>query len=172
MKRFLTAVLQGVFIVFMAHSVVAQEDSLDVVLPTTEDADIHIITPPVGFEVSTAFNGYISMPNSSAIIMVQINNANYIKIAEGINEEYCNANSLKFISSTDIESIHGVKGKAFKMKFLLQGDEWIRYMVFAGNLEKTIWLNITYPLKLEELVEGEILKSIQTINLNPETNEK
>ncbi len=164
--------MQALVLALFASSAFAQEDSLDVVLPTTEDASIRMITPPTGFEVSTAFNGYISMPNSSAIIMVMINNANYIKIAEGINEEYCSSNKLELLSSSSFESANGVKGRIFKMKFILQDDEWIRYMVFAGDLEKTLWLNITYPYKLEELIEGEILKSVQTINLNPESNEE
>lgn len=150
----------------------AQEDSLEVVIPSTEDAPINCIVPPNGFEVSDAFNGYISMPNSSAIILVQINNANYLKIAEGMNEEYCRENNFQFISSTDITSDHGVKGKIFKLGFMLEGDEWIRYMVFAGDLQKTIWMNVTYPRKLEELIEGEILKCVQTINLNPAGNEE
>ena len=141
-------------------------------MPTTEDAPINCIVPPAGFNVSDAFNGYISMPNSSAIIMMQINNANYLKIAEGMNEEYCRENNFQFISSTDITSDHGVKGKMFKLGFMLEGDEWVRYMIFAGDLQKTIWLNVTYPRKLEELIEGEILKCVKTINLNPEGNDE
>jgi hypothetical protein len=122
--------------------------------------------------VSTAFNGYISMPNSAAIIMTQINNANYLKISEGMTEEWYAQNRLTYISSSSMTSDSGVKGKMFKSSFILEGDTWIRYMVYAGNLEKTIWLSITYPLKLEELIEGEVLKSLQSLDLNRATDEK
>lgn len=156
----------------MSSAIHAQEDSLEVVVPSTEDAPINCIVPPAGFNVSDAFNGYISMPNSSAIILMQINNATYLKIAEGMNEDYCRENNFQFISSTDIISDYGVKGKMFKLGFQLEGDEWVRYMIFAGDLQKTIWMNVTYPRKLEELIEGEILKCVKTINLNPEGNDE
>lgn len=173
MRQFLFRLSAAVIgLLAMSSEVQAQEDSLEVVIPSTEDAPINCIVPPAGFHVSDAFNGYISMPNSAAIILTQINNASYLKIAEGMNEEYCRENNFQFISSTDIISDHGVKGKMFKLGFMLEGDEWVRYMIFAGDLQKTIWMNVTYPRKLEELIEGEILKCVQTITLNPAGNEE
>ena len=171
MKRLFIALTQSLFTLMIVFAANAQEDSLEVVVPSSQEADVRCIVPPAGFEVSTAFNGYLSMPNSAAIIMMQINNANYLKIAEGMTEEWCTANNLKLLSSSTLESDHGVKGRIFKLSFMLEGDEWIRYMVFAGDLEKTLWLNITYPYKLEELIEGEVLKSLKTVNLNPESDE-
>ena len=171
MKRLLSVLTKSLFLILVAHSTYAQEDSLEVVVPSSQEANIRCIVPPAGFEVSTAFNGYLSMPNSAAIIMMQINNANYLKIAEGMTEEWCAANNLKLLSSSTLESDYGVKGRIFKLSFMLEGDEWLRYMVFAGDLEKTLWLNITYPHKLEELIEGEVLKSLKTVNLNPDSDE-
>ena len=45
-------------------------------------------------------------------------------------------------------------------------------MVYVGDLNQTLWLAVTYPKMGEELVEGEILKCIQTINLNAVSDEK
>lgn len=142
-------------------------DSLQVVVPETVAADLNMIEPPATFEPSDAFNGYISLENSSAIMMTQINNANYLKIAEGMNDEFFAKNKLNFISEENFVSEHGIKGIIYKFWFELKGDRYIRYMVYAGDLSTTLWLNITYPEMLQELVEMEILKSIETINLNP-----
>lgn len=180
MKRLLPVILLLTVSAFFSFFTLAQEvektyaedDSLKVVIPSTENASLNMLTPPPTFEVSQAFNGYLSMQNSSAIIMTQINNANYLKIAEGMTEEWYASQRLTFISSSDVITNHGNKGKMFKASFTLEGDPWIRYMVYIGDLEKTLWLSITYPGKLEELVEGEILKSIYSVNLNPDKNEE
>ena len=39
-------------------------------------------------------------------------------------------------------------------------------MVFIGNTKKTLWLNITYPMDLEELLTGPIDNSIATANID------
>lgn len=143
------------------------QDSVQYVQPEMVDPNLDMIVPPKSFVVSEAFNGYISYENSTAIIMTQINNANYLKIAEGMNETFYKANSLNFISKENFTSNNGVKGVMFKLWFELKGDKYIRYMVYSGDLEKTLWLNITYPQMLEELIEMEVLESVKTINLNP-----
>ena len=99
--------------------------------------------------------------------MTQINNANYLKIAEGMDDSFYAKNNLNFISKESFTSENGVKGISYKFWFELKGDRFVRYMVYAGDLSTTLWLNITYPEMLQELVEMEILKSINTINLNP-----
>jgi hypothetical protein len=159
------------FISLLASSFIGwgqiDQDSLKVVVPETVVADLNMITPPETFNPSDAFNGYLSIQNSSAIIMTQINNANYLKIAEGMNDEFYAKNKLNFISKESFVSNNGVQGVTFKFWFELEGNKYIRYMTYAGDLSTTLWLNITYPKMLEELVEMEILKSIQTITLNP-----
>lgn len=143
------------------------EDSVKYSQPEMVQASLDLIVPPKSFVVSEAFNGYISYENSTAIIMTQLNNANYLKIAEGMNDAFYKANNLKFISKESFTSDNGIKGVMFKLWFELKGDKYVRYMVYAGDLEKTLWLNITYPEMLEELIELEILKSVKSIKLNP-----
>lgn len=143
-----------------------QQDSVSYLVPEVVNPGLDLIVPPKSFVVSEAFNGYISYENSSAIIMTEIRNSNYLKIAEGMNEEFYKANNLNYISKEKFVSENGVQGVMFKLWFELKGDRYIRYMVYAGDLEKTLWLNITYPHMLEELIELEILKSIKTIKLN------
>lgn len=141
------------------------KDTFKVIVPSQSVADLGLITPPPGFQESAAFNGYISYQTSSAIIMTMIENAVYLKISEGMTEDFYAQNGLTFIAEKDIETDSGVNGKYFKLSFDLKGEQFIRYMVYLGDLERTLWLNITYPLQMETLVEPEIIKSIKSAKL-------
>ena len=158
--------------IVQAQEGVSKEDSAKYTVPQTENADLKLIVPPLGFEVSTLFNGYIYLQGSSSIVMTLIDDVNYLKICEGMTEEFYKTNQLTYISDSRFTSVKGVKGRMYKFSFKIENDLFIRYMVYAGNLKRTLWLNITYPLKFEELIEGEIIKSINSINLKPTTNEK
>jgi hypothetical protein len=141
------------------------------IVPTTEDAPLSMLTPPPTFEPAPGFNGYLSAKTSSAIIMILIKDANYISILEGITEEYFAENQLELISREEIQTSYGYNGVNFKLRFTLDNTEFVRYMTFIGDIEKTLWLNSTYPKMLEHLVEDNILKSIKSANLYPQTNE-
>ncbi len=150
----------------------SQEDSLKFVQPTQQNADLKCIVPPLCFEPSTAFNGYLCMANGAAILMHQFENISYAQAVRGMNEEAFTKNGFTLITSFDLHSSFGVKGKVYKFGFKLKNEDYIRYTVFAGSLNKTLWFNVTYPKLADELLEVELLRSFQTITLNPEDNEK
>ncbi len=148
------------------------DDSLAVVLPEKATASLNLIIPPEGFEPTDKFNGYLHAQASSGIIMTMVENANYIKISEGMTEEFFAKNSLTFIEKTEFISDNSVNGVYFKCSFVTGDTPFMRYIVYAGDLNKTLWLNITYPTKLEHLVEQELIKSIQSITLKDSRDEK
>ncbi len=150
----------------------ANEDSLKVVVPEQSLADIHMLTPPEGFEVSDRFNGYIYTKMASAIMMTMIENTTYLMIEQGMTPEFFAANQLLLIDKRSFQSDYGVKGIIYKATFVLSGKDFVRYFVYAGDLNRTLWLAITYPKMGEELLDSEILKSIQSITFNPTTNEQ
>ena len=39
-------------------------------------------------------------------------------------------------------------------------------MIFIGDTKRTLWLNITYPKDLEELIEKAVDESVKSTNLN------
>ncbi|PWH86633.1 hypothetical protein [Brumimicrobium oceani] len=154
-------------IISSLSSAQTDDEKLDRKEPESVSANLEMIVPPETFVPSDAFNGYISIENASAIIMTQINNVNYKRVSEGMDEEFYELNQLNFISKESFVSDYKVNGVIYKLWFELKGDRYIRYMVYAGDLSKTLWLNITYPEMLQEIIEMEVLKSINTINLNP-----
>jgi len=152
----------------MSTSTLFAQDSTDTiihVIPLKKKAALNLIDTPVGFEKSPDFNGYIHYQASSAIIMTFIENANYIKISEGMDEAFYAENQLKFIEDTSFVSDNSVPGNAYKLNFKTNDVDYIRYMVYAGDLNNTLWLNITYPVKYEALMQPVIMNVIKSIRL-------
>lgn len=141
------------------------------VIPKKKNAELSLIVPPNGFVPTEKFNGYLYTQASAAIIMTLIEDVNYIKICEGMTQTYFAQNKLTKISENKFISDNKIKGQIYKCSFVLEGVDYIRIMVFAGDLTKTLWLNITYPSKFEELLGEEIHNSIRSISLNPNKNE-
>lgn len=178
MKLILLSGLLFIFSFFFVPTIVAQNDTISqkeekqYIEPESFPASLSMIIPPVGFEISKSFNGYIHYQSGSAIIMTLIKDATYLNIAKGMTEEFFEANKLNFISERKVLTNNGTKGIDYKFSFVIQEVDFIRHMVYVGDLNQTLWLAITYPKMGEELVEDEILKCIQTINLNPIGDEK
>ncbi|MFK7785566.1 MAG: hypothetical protein AB8B56_10640 [Crocinitomicaceae bacterium] len=185
MKMTNSALLSGLLAILISFSLTAQEDtkntpsdshsnedSLSVVVPAEGVAELSMITPPEGFEPTDLFNGYLHTQASSGIIMTLIDNANYVKISEGMNDAFYKSNGLEFIEKKDFVSNNKVHGSYFKCSFVTSETPFVRYMVYAGDLNTTLWLNITYPKQIEHLIEGEILETIQSITLKPARDEE
>jgi hypothetical protein len=147
-------------------------DSVQYVTPSQQNADLGLMVPPPCFLPSTAFNGYLCTGNGAAIMMHQISNISYLQATKGMNEEFYSKKGFTYISSFDLRSDNGVKGKVYKLGFKNNNQEYIRYTIFAGSLDLTLWFNITYPKVVDELMEFELLKAFQTITLNPKDNAK
>ncbi|PHR22786.1 MAG: hypothetical protein COA38_17735 [Fluviicola sp.] len=183
MKKLNSQCLTALFALFLSCNLVAQEnqanigtpdrseDSLIVIKPEEKIADLRLIIPPEGFESTERFNGYLHTMAGSGIIMTMIDNVNYIKLDEAMTEEFFASEKLTFIKKESFTSDNGISGIHYKSTFNSEGKLFIRYLVFAGDLNKTLWLNITYPFEMNGLLEAEILKSIQSITLNPTRDE-
>ncbi|HLP14554.1 MAG TPA: hypothetical protein VK177_21665 [Flavobacteriales bacterium] len=149
------------------HSQHSKQDSIKVVVPKQGLANLKMLTPPEGFVVADKFNGYIHYQASAAIIMTMLENVSFIDIDKGMTNEFFQKNQLVFIEKKDMVSASGTKGLIYKFSFVLSGKEFIRYFVYAGDLNKTLWLAITYPRQYDALLDANILQCTQTITLNP-----
>jgi hypothetical protein len=155
-----------------SKAVYAQQDTVAYTVPESKNAALSLLIPPPCFEPSKDFNGYLCLANGSAIMMQLIENVSYLQATQGMTDEFFRTNGFTYISVIDLKSTHNLKGKVYKLTYVHKELEYVRYMVFAGDLTRTLWLNITYPKVVEELMELEVLKSLQTLTLNPADNEK
>lgn len=136
--------------------------------PTQCEAPLKLIRVPEGFEESQAFNGYIHLQTATSIVMTEVKNVNYLRLCSGMTPDYFNSNGLNFVSEGEFVSQHKVSGKFYKSKFILNELPHIRYMVFSGDLNHTLWLSITYPEMFEPVIEKELQGIFQSIKTTVE----
>ena len=142
------------------------------VTPKNIDVDISVLTPPAGFEESPSYNGYIDYKNSAGIIISVITDVNFLKLDEGMNKKFYSKNKLMLVKKNRILTNEGVKGIQYILSFELEGVEFVREIVYLGDLKNTLWLNVTYPKSVQELMADEILKSIKSVKFKEINYEK
>jgi hypothetical protein len=126
-------------------------------------ADLRLINVPEGFVSSTSFNGYIHLNSATSIVMTSIEHVNFVRLCAGMTPEFFTANGLTLVEEKGFTSSNNVSGRYYKSHFVLNEVPHVRYIVFSGDLNRTLWLNITYPQMFEPLIEKEITGIINSI---------
>lgn len=147
-------------------------DSIHYVKPILSLPNVNCVTAPEGFVKSKAFNGYMHYQTSSTILIQYIENATYLQIDQGANEEFFQSNNLTLVTRESFQTNDGVSGVWYKCSFHLNDNDYIRYIVYMGDLNNTLWLNITYPLMVEGMVEELLKTSIETAQFKLAKNEE
>lgn len=148
----------------------AQNDSIkqseeNFIHPSVIEGDLKCITVPNKFEPSDLFNGYLRKDVSASIVVSEVKELNYIQITDGYTDAFLESQEMNLINKEKFISDNGIKGTLFKVDFLVKDIPITRYMLFAGTLDKTIWINISYPSKFEELLSPEFEKTLKSLKL-------
>lgn len=133
--------------------------------PSVVNGDLGCIQPPSKFEPSELFNGYIRKDISSTIVISEVKELNYIQIADGYTDVFIESQGMQLLTKETFISDNEVKGTLFKLSFNVKDVEITRYMLFAGTLDKTLWINVSYPTKFEELLDAELKRTLQSLKL-------
>lgn len=142
-----------------------QVDSVQQIKPSREiPANIGYITPPAGYDTSSYFTGYIHFRERSAIIMHEVENATVKQIEEGIPESYFRDNNLVLLKKETFTSKNNTSGVYYQSSFVNKDETFVRTMVYAGNGEHMLILDIVYPLSALEKLEPGIIECINSIN--------
>lgn len=145
------------------HTNPVANDSVSYTTPELTQPSVTCFTPPEGFQVSEAFNGYIHFKTSSTILIQYISDVAYTQITQNVDDEFFSRNNLTLISQENFQSTDGTSGVMYTSSFVLKGDEFMRIMVYMGDLNNTLWLNITYPKMVEGLVKDLMIESIKSV---------
>lgn len=140
-----------------------QNNQTEYPTPVQCPADLRLITVPEGFVESTSFNGYLHLNSATSIVMTSIENINFIRLCAGMTPDFFAANGLTSVEEKDFTSTNNVSGRYYKAYFVLNELPHVRYIVFSGDLNRTLWLNITYPRMFEPIIEKEISGIINSI---------
>lgn len=144
----------------------AKVDSVTQQFPFPKEVtpDLSVITPPVGFDTSGYFTGYINFKKGSAIMIHEMENADFTKVEEGITEDYFTQNNLTLIKKEKFVSTHNTNGLYYMSSFVNKEVKYIRIMVYAGSEKNLLVLDIVYPESAIESVEKGLLESINSLN--------
>ena len=140
------------------------KDSMQYVIPKSSHASLDLYTAPEGFVVANQFNGYYNPLSQTTIVLTMVENVNYVNIKRGLNEEYYAGQRLTVVEEKEITTDSGLKGFSVKCSFELDGKQMFREMVFIGDLNKTLWLSVTYHRDMAELVSPLLVKSYQSVH--------
>ncbi|GEM_PF-3550728 len=159
----------------IANIVVAQES--DKLLANKQDStnfteenktrvlnpELNLIIPPVGFDSSIYFHGYVNLDKRSAIVLREVMDfGRYEVMYTADNKSFYEKNNLTFINKTEFVSDHGIEGVYLKLSFLdKRGVEFTRFMVYSGNNNNTLVIDIVYPIEVN--FEEAMMKCIQSI---------
>lgn len=139
-------------------------DSMQYVVPSTAPASLDLYQAPEGFVQGTGFNGYIHALTQTTVVLTMIENGNYINIQKAMTEQYFAENKLVKLKEFEVSCASGLKGIGYVASFTLEGRKMIRHIVFIGNMNKTLWLSVTFPEENNALVEPEMMKSYNTVS--------
>jgi len=120
------------------------------------------IQPPEHFLFSENIPGFIH-PGTSATIQVQeIIGTSWVMIRNAMTKEYFESQGTKLISENEITMKDGKTGILYLVEFTVNGYDYERLMLFAGDYHNTIWINANYPKSAKKVIQNILTESILT----------
>lgn len=131
-----------------------------------------VYTPPKGYVVLPMIdgtgersNGYINRDYGAGILLTMLSGVDYNSLANLTKEGFDSNEEVYVMETKEFKTETGLSGVHFKVLFSEQKNTFIRYLIYVGNESQTLWLNITYPVIMNDEVEADILRSLTSINL-------
>lgn len=136
-----------------------------------DESKISII-PPKGFQEVDFFKGFFNYSNGASIQLEPVQEVAYVLIAQGITKEVLQPQGATLIKKENITLPNGKKGILITMGFEVtqkndgtDEDETRKYeriMYLTGDMNKTIFITVNYPLLVKDLVYQTIKESLFT----------
>ena len=102
------------------------------------------MTPPEHFLVSENIPGMIHPGSSTTVQVQEIIGTSYIMIAQAMTPEHFESQNVRLISQEDVKMKDGKNGILYLVEFTVNGYDYERLMLFAGDYNNTIWINANY----------------------------
>lgn len=135
-----------------------------------DHVDINCYTPPLGFDTSTFFNGYLNLGQGGMIRLTEYTNFPTIEYHKSLsmNQDRFIETGMALINTDQVTLPNG--NIAYLMKFEYSseepgvfGSEYCRYLVYTGE-SSTLLIDAVHPK--QEKMEGDIIKSLKSISYN------
>ncbi|HOZ29346.1 MAG TPA: hypothetical protein PLL66_00345 [Bacteroidales bacterium] len=172
MKRLLTLslLLYAVFCSaqFPSDSIIKNFSSIEADFTYNEEEVVlipgtHIkMQPPEHFLVSKEIPGLIHPGTSTTVQVQEITGTSYVMIQQAMTPEHFESQGVSLITSYPVKMLDGKTGIIYLVEFIVNGFNYERIMLFAGDYNNTIWINANYPKSAKELLQDILIKSLLT----------
>lgn len=132
-----------------------------------ENVDISCMTPPVGFDTSRFFNGYMSLYQGGMFRFVEYVGLSFNDYQKMIDKNVSSLENseMKFISRENLVLETGIPLEFIKVQYSTPeegyfGKEYYRYLVYTG-VDNTLFIDIVYPISSN--LDDAVLKSLKSI---------
>ncbi len=131
---------------------------------TVPGFDIAII-PPEHFIFAEEIPGYIHPGTSASIQIKEIKGTSWPIIDRAMTPEHFKSQGVNFITREEVELKSGLSGVIYTVSFEAKGVPFERIMLFAGDYNKTIWINANYPVMVKKTVIKPIINSLMSADI-------
>ncbi|MEY3236282.1 MAG: hypothetical protein RI883_383 [Bacteroidota bacterium] len=141
-------------------------NSKQTMIDVSKKANIKCITPPMGFDTLTGFNGYYHKELGSSIV-VSLVDGKTVKDAEtAFSAEHIANIKSNLLSKTYYTLEDGKQMLVYHLTYEFKDETWGRFQAFVGDENSTLWFVISYPYKYSQDIEGILLKSLRSVNFD------
>ncbi len=121
------------------------------------------MSPPEGFVEAEGFIGFLHRNSGVAIQVTEIDSIPFTYVTGGLTESYFKDQGVRLITQEKFKTNEGKHAEMFVVAFQMKEIEFHRIMFFTGDLNQSIWINVTYQEKIEKLIMGDIKESLKTV---------
>lgn len=118
--------------------------------------------PPEHFMVSEAIPGLLHPGTSTTVQVQEITGTSYVMIRQAMTPEHFESQGVHLVSATDVTMHDGKGGVLYLVEFTVNGFDYERLMLFAGDYNNTIWINANYPKSAKRILQNIITESLLT----------
>lgn len=133
---------------------------------TAKSANIRCITPPMGFDTLTGFNGYYNKQLGSSIVVSLVEGKTVKDADAAFNDEHIANIKSNLISKTWYTLEDGKEMLVFNLTYEFKEETWGRFQAFVGDENSTLWFVVSYPYKYSKDMEGVLLKSLRSVKFD------
>ncbi|GAB4452269.1 MAG: hypothetical protein Fur0028_07810 [Bacteroidales bacterium] len=131
------------------------------------------ISPPKNFKPVDNIRGFIHLATTTSITCTEIKGYHYSQLSDQLTSEYIASQNAFLNATEDVVTENGMPGKLLTISFTIPAKDSLhkdtpfeRLMLFTGDLERTVWLNATYPQSVKRFVSAIVRKSLLSVKLN------
>ncbi|MDA3819041.1 MAG: hypothetical protein PF590_00995 [Candidatus Delongbacteria bacterium] len=124
-----------------------------------------VMAPPEYFEYNDSIGGFFHPGSSTSIQILEIQNASMTDATKSLNQAYFETQGFHLKKDSVLQLNSGKQAKIYITDYTVNNEKYERIFFFTGN-EKTIWINVNYPIIVKDLVYKPVISSLKTVKTN------